>query len=188
MLEIGITRIDMEDCGKDRNESCSGLSTLEARTHFGAVRSQSQMYGLRVVNFCSNTRLCVPQWCIVSSPLIIGFNFSDSAVVDKHWDTVTNADAIDVNQDWNGFSGSLFASSEDLITISPCTGRGAHSDPNSTECVFPATQSWYKPLSGRDNHHSVMAVLVGGILFASLVFADAAVTGICLCATYVSLS
>ena len=34
----------------------------------------------------------------MSSPLVLGFNFSDTATVDKHWDTVTNVDAIDVNQ------------------------------------------------------------------------------------------
>ena len=68
--------------------------------------------------------------------------------------------AIDVNQDYAGFSGSLFASSSELTTISPCTGGPPGGDPNATSCVFPVTQSWYKPLSGRDAHHSVMAVLL----------------------------
>ena len=72
----------------------------------------------------------------------------------------TDRHAIDVNQDYAGFSGSLFASSSELTTISPCTGGPPGGDPNATSCVFPVTQSWYKPLSGRDAHHSVMAVLL----------------------------
>ena len=64
---------------------------------------------------------------------------------------------MQVNQDWNGFSGSVFASSSELTTISPCA---MGQDPNATSCVFPMWQSWYKPLSGRDAHHSLMAVLL----------------------------
>ena len=98
--------------------------------------------------------------CIVSAPLVLGFNFSDTANTDRHWATVTNRDAIDIDQDWAGFSGSLFASSAELTTVSPCAGGPAGRDPNATECVFPATQSWYKPLSGRDARRSIMAILL----------------------------
>ena len=114
-------------------EGCPYLSNGEARTHFSA-------------------------WCIVSAPLVLGFNFSDSATVDAHWDTVTNKDAIDVNQDWAGFSGSLFASSAEVSSFTDCTGPGMGS--KAETCVFPTTQSWYKPLSGRDHRHSTMAVLL----------------------------
>jgi hypothetical protein len=65
-----------------------------------------------------------------------------------------------INQDWNGFSGSVFASSSELTEISPCGFGGHNADPNTTSCVFPAWQSWYKPLSGRDTRHSLMAVLL----------------------------
>lgn len=123
------------DCGLHQNETCPGLTMTEARSHFGA-------------------------WCIVSAPLVLGFNFSDTANTDKYWDTVTNRDAIDINQDWAGFSGSLFASSAELTTVTPCTGGAAGGDSNATQCVFPAAQSWYKPLSGRDARHSIMAVLL----------------------------
>ena len=72
---MGITTpsADLRDCGTHRNDTCPPLSVIESRSHFGA-------------------------WCIVSGPLILGFNFSDAATVDKHWATVTNLDAIDVNQ------------------------------------------------------------------------------------------
>ena len=63
-------------------------------------------------------------------------------------------EAIDVNQDYAGFSGSLFAESSDLVSLKPCGGNP------TSGCEFPATQSWYKPLSGRDVRRSVMAVLL----------------------------
>ena len=72
----------------------------------------------------------------------------------------TDRHAIDVNQDYAGFSGSLFASSSELTTISPCTGGPPGGDPNATSCVFPVTQSWYKPLSGRDLRASAFAPIV----------------------------
>ena len=37
MLEIGVTNINMHDCGINRNEACGGLTVREARTHFAAV-------------------------------------------------------------------------------------------------------------------------------------------------------
>ena len=71
----------------------------------------------------------------------------------------TDRHAIDVNQDYAGFSGSLFASSSELTTISPCTGGSPGGDPNSTSCVFPVTQSWYKPLSGLERRKERRGVL-----------------------------
>jgi alpha-galactosidase len=50
------------------------LNFTEARTHFGA-------------------------WCIVSSPLILGLNMSDSANVAAFWPILSNEEAIAVNQE-----------------------------------------------------------------------------------------
>mmetsp|Transcript_42432 Transcript_42432/g.99838 ORF Transcript_42432/g.99838 Transcript_42432/m.99838 type:complete len:289 (-) Transcript_42432:177-1043(-) len=133
MLEVGVTNTGGKtDCGVTGNETCVPLSVVEARTHFGA-------------------------WSIVSAPLVLGLNLSDADTVDKHWETITNTDAIDVNQDWAGFSGSLFDESEAMSSLTPCGwwDKGAPKD-----CAFPTTQSWYKPLSGRDGNGSVMAVLL----------------------------
>ena len=80
--------------------------------------------------------------------------------VDASWPLITNREALDVNQDWSGFSGSLFKQSEgasDMVEFSPCHW-GAAGKPS--ECVFPAEQYWYKPLSGRDARQSVAAVLL----------------------------
>merc|ERR1712190_606505 len=46
-------------------------------------------------------------WCIVSSPLILGLDITDSAAVDGIWDIVSNKEAIAVNQAWAGHPGRL---------------------------------------------------------------------------------
>jgi hypothetical protein len=104
------------------------LSLTEAATHFGA-------------------------WSVVSAPLVIGMNMSDTDTVNKYWSIVTNIDAIEINQDYAGFSGSLFASSKDTQDFTPCGWWASH-------CSFAKTMSWYKPLSGRDVRKSTMAILL----------------------------
>merc|ERR1711871_652862 len=44
-------------------------------------------------------------WCIISSPLILAYNLSDSARHDLMWDIITNKEAIQVNQIWDGHPG-----------------------------------------------------------------------------------
>ena len=83
-----------------------------------------------------------------------GMNFSDTATVKKHWTTITNTDAIEVNQDYAGFSGSIFYNSTEKEQFKPCSWF------NEAGCSFPAQMSWYKPLSGRDARKSSMAVLL----------------------------
>ena len=64
----------MKDCGASGSEECKPLSVVEARTHFGA-------------------------WAIVSSPLVLGFDLRDTSQLEAHWSTITNTDAIAVNQE-----------------------------------------------------------------------------------------
>jgi hypothetical protein len=59
------------------------LTLVEGRTHFGA-------------------------WCIVSAPLVLGMDLRDNQTLDTVWDVITNTEAIAVNQDYAGHSGSLF--------------------------------------------------------------------------------
>ena len=49
-------------------------------------------------------------WCIVSSPLILGLDLTDSAKVDAVWDIISNKEAIEVNQQWAGQPGRLVTS------------------------------------------------------------------------------
>ena len=134
MLEVGVTNMQFKGngipgCGASGKEACVPLSFTEARTHFGA-------------------------WSIVSAPLVIGMNFSDTANLKKHWATITNLDAIEVNQDYAGFSGSIFYEATEKEQFKPCSW-GARAD-----CGFAVAMSWYKPLSGRDSRKSTMAVLL----------------------------
>eukprot|EP00048_Salpingoeca_helianthica_P017746 m.238839 g.238839 ORF g.238839 m.238839 type:complete len:427 (-) comp22077_c0_seq1:33-1313(-) len=89
------------------------LTPLESRSHFGL-------------------------WAIVSSPLILGFDLSNASLIDAAWPFITNREVIAVNQQWAGFSGSIFYSSPDNTTFTPC-GWWL---PN---CSFPSVQYLYKP-------------------------------------------
>lgn len=91
------------------------LSYTEARSHFGA-------------------------WCVVSAPLILGLNLTDGPTVDGVWDIITNREAVAVNQDYAGFSGTMFWQNETQVPFSPCGWWEAN-------CTYPAQQFWYKPLS-----------------------------------------
>lgn len=44
-------------------------------------------------------------WCITSNPLILAFNLSDPMRHDLVWDIITNKEAIQVNQIWDGHPG-----------------------------------------------------------------------------------
>jgi hypothetical protein len=100
-LEIGVTNAQLPlpgkrcNCGTTLEEPCPPLSVTEARTHFGA-------------------------WAIISSPLILGFALDDEEQMSLHWRTISNAFALEVNQDYAGFSGSRFHESAELERFAPC--------------------------------------------------------------------
>lgn len=139
MLEVGVTNAQLPtpgkkmNCGATKEELCPPLTVTEAQTHFGA-------------------------WAIVSSPLVLSFDLTDTATLEKHWQTITNTDVIEVNQDYAGFSGSRFAQSHDTVEMYPC-GWGPVQNRTDGTCSWPRTMSWYKPLSKRDGRKSEMAVL-----------------------------
>lgn len=60
-----------------------GLTLEETRTHFGA-------------------------WCIVSSPLTLSHDINNKDAMDRVWPIIANPEAIAVNQEYYGFSGSKF--------------------------------------------------------------------------------
>ena len=70
---------DMLQVGNLRS---SPLAKAETRTHFGA-------------------------WCIVSSPLILGFDLSDQTMMAEVWPVISNREAIGINQAWAGDPGRL---------------------------------------------------------------------------------
>jgi len=64
-------------------KSDSGLTIEETRTHFGA-------------------------WAIVSSPLTLSHDVNNDTITDFIWPIIANPEAIAVNQEYFGFSGSSF--------------------------------------------------------------------------------
>ena len=82
-------------------------------------------------------------WCIVSSPLVLGFDPANQTNLDAVWPIITNREAIAIDQDYAGFSGSRFFESQTLVAMAPC-GWWL---PN---CAWPSAQYWYKPLSNGD--------------------------------------
>jgi len=49
-------------------------------------------------------------WSIVSSPLVLGFDTSNTTTMDRVWSIITNPDALAVNQQWAGSPGTLVKS------------------------------------------------------------------------------
>ena len=98
--------------------------------------------------------ISINAWAIVSSPLVLGFDLRNTTMVDLHWDTITNVAALEVNRDYAGHSGSLFAESSLNVTLHACDWKAG------VTCQWPAWTAWYKPLSGRDERHSTMAILL----------------------------
>jgi len=90
------------------------LTNIEARSHFGA-------------------------WCIVSSPLVLGFDLRNETELNSVWDIVTNKEAINVNQAWAGFAGSLAYQSNVKVNFTNC-------DWGDHNCSWPTWQIWYKPM------------------------------------------
>jgi alpha-galactosidase len=100
-------------------KSDPGLSLPETRTHFGA-------------------------WAIVSSPLTLSHDVNDEAMTDKIWDVITNAEVLEVNQDYVGNSGTQFGASERTLEFTD-----AHIEATGAERVTaPSSQMFYKPISG----------------------------------------
>lgn len=49
-------------------------------------------------------------WCVVSSPLILGFDLRDNSTYQRVWPIISNREAIAVNQQWAGHPGMLVSS------------------------------------------------------------------------------
>ena len=111
----GLFTVEVGDTNDQRNGTVPVLSYIEARSHFGA-------------------------WCIVSAPLILGFDLLNSTTVDSVWDIITNTEAIAVNQQWKGFSGSVCLQSNQTTHFDKC-------DWKDRPCDVPSWQVFYKPLS-----------------------------------------
>jgi alpha-galactosidase len=73
---------------------------------------------MEIGNFCSDPPGRNPRcfheershfglWCMLSSPLILGFNMSDTDRMDRVWPIITNEEAIAIDHAWAGSPGTL---------------------------------------------------------------------------------
>ena len=86
-------------------------------------------------------------WCIVSSPLILGFDVLDARAFDVVWPVISNTEAIAINQQWAGHAGWLVRSwtPPGAAQIAE-PGRG--SSPGCEDSRRPTTEvvCWTEPL------------------------------------------
>jgi Alpha galactosidase C-terminal beta sandwich domain/Alpha galactosidase A len=104
--------------------SALGMNYVEWRSHFAA-------------------------WSIVSSPLILGLNVTNTSLVQQVWPIVANPEAIEVNQAYYGFSGNVFKQS--TANVSLCTDADINTSrlkagQAAAGCDFPSWQYIYKPI------------------------------------------
>lgn len=109
------------------------LTAVESRSHFGL-------------------------WAIVSSPLILGFDVTNTTLLAAAWPYISNREAIAVNQQWAGYSGGAFYSSSAKTNFTPC-GWWLPS------CSFPSVQYFAKP---QPNNTTAVILLNSGDQPASL--------------------
>jgi len=97
------------------------LTYVESRSHFGA-------------------------WCVVSSPLILGFDLRDSKKMDSVWDIITNTEALAVSQSWAGHPGRLVAQAAQVETFQEFHNKLSRSSlDDTTPLQLPSWQIWAKP-------------------------------------------
>lgn len=150
MLEVGVTaRIltGQKVPPAPRREWGESVALHPDSEAYARVAAQSGP--LPPVLTLAENRAHFSMWTILSSPLILSLNFSDTPVVDAVWPIITNTDAIGVNQAWEGSApggglGGLLTQSTDTVVLQHCAWIWA-GDPN---CTLPVEQQLYKPLPG----------------------------------------
>ena len=88
-------------------------------------------------------------WAIISSPLVLGFDTRDDAVVAKYWPIVANKRALAINSAWAGHPGELLKQSP-LMTANHSVPDGARcetiKDGIGREATLPLWLAYLKPL------------------------------------------
>jgi len=79
-------------------------------------------------------------WCIISSPLILGFNLTNATEFAELWPIISNPEALLINSAWEGSPGNRFAHSHASVHVPGCPGC----DP----FMVPIWQAFSKPLKG----------------------------------------
>lgn len=112
------------------------MSLLESRTHFAA-------------------------WCVLSAPLVLGFDLTNESLYREVYPIIANAGALEVSATWAGNSGRLVKNStESLVHVARigADNRVPMPYPNQT---FAAWQIWAKPMRDDHTRWAVLLVNVG---------------------------
>lgn len=97
-------------------------------------------------------------WCITSSPLVLGFDLSNTTLMEKNYPILGNRAAIAINQLYAGHPGHLIKNASATFVAQVGHGAGfAGCDVHPCENIsFPLTQVWAKPLPS--NEHAVLLI------------------------------
>jgi alpha-galactosidase len=134
----------------DMLQVANQLSFLESRSHFGA-------------------------WCVTSSPLVLGFDLTNTTVFDEVYSIIGNELAISVDQSWAGHPGRLVKQSPDNMTVAvahtadaalpdqsckyPVGNIDMFGTPRCELTTLPLWQVWSKPMP--DSAVAVFVVNIG---------------------------
>eukprot|EP00483_Globobulimina_turgida_P011618 UN11640 len=86
-------------------------------------------------------------WCIVSSPLILGFDVLNNTKMDQFWEIITNDEVLSVSQSWAGHPGRQIDSASMTITYDGMNEYEDHSDGKiaPTAIDMNVYEIWAKP-------------------------------------------
>jgi hypothetical protein len=136
MLQTGVTSRPFGKSHPPGQPSSGGLrnphtlNLIESKTHFYA-------------------------WCVVSSPLILGLDLTNSTNMDRVWPIITNREALAINSAWVGDAGQLLKEDSKTARMQNCPHTGCPpkcSPPPPGQpapvCSYPSWQVWHKRLPG----------------------------------------
>ena len=86
-------------------------------------------------------------WCIVSAPLILGFDMTNGTHMDRVWPTITNPDILMINEQWAGHPGTLVKAYPavglgiSMVQQVPCPSDAAGASTEQHKEAFPEASS-----------------------------------------------
>jgi len=109
-------------------------------------------------------------WCVVSSPLVLGFDLTDATIMKTVMPLISNAKALQINQEWAGSPGFLVKNSTTSTMQYVAHGAGGSCNastfkPHTWGCEqvsLPDWQVWAKPLKAGDVAVFVVSIAAAG--------------------------
>ena len=95
-------------------------------------------------------------WAVTSSPLILGFDLTNTTLLSATWPIIANEEVLAVSQVWAGHPGRLVANSSAYDVVD-----AVHGSPGTqfTRETLPSWQAWAKPIA-----NGAVALLVVHVL------------------------